>query len=63
MNIPMKIANKIIIASVVLSAIGIITAGSLVGWQASSIASTAIEKRAFEQLIAIREIQKTQIEE
>ena len=63
MNIPMKIANKIIIASVVLSAIGIITAGSLVGWQASSIASKAIEKRAFEQLIAIREIQKTQIEE
>ena len=59
----MKIANKIIIASVVLSAIGIITAGSLVGWQASSIASKALEKRAFEQLIAIREIQKTQIEE
>ena len=59
----MKIANKIIVASVVLSAIGIITAGSLVGWQASSIASKALEKRAFEQLIAIREIQKTQIEE
>jgi len=59
----MKIANKIIIASVLLSAIGIITAGSLVGWQASSIASKALEKRAFEQLIAIREIQKSQIEE
>jgi len=58
----MKISNKIILASVVLSAIGIITAGGLVGWQASSIAATAIEKRAFSQLVAIREIQKTQIE-
>jgi len=58
----MKISNKIILASVVLSAIGIITAGGLVGWQASSIAATAMEKRAFSQLVAIREIQKTQIE-
>ena len=58
----MKISNKIILASVVLSAIGIITAGGLVGWQATSIAATAMEKRAFSQLIAIREIQKTQIE-
>jgi len=58
----MKISNKIILASVILSAIGIITAGALVGWQASSIAAAAIEKRAFSQLIAIREIQKTQIE-
>ena len=58
----MKISNKIILASVVLSAIGIITAGGLVGWQATSIAATAMEKRAFSQLVAIREIQKTQIE-
>ncbi|KGJ86496.1 methyl-accepting chemotaxis protein [Colwellia psychrerythraea] len=58
----MKISSKIILASVVLSAIGIITAGGLVGWQASSIAATAMEKRAFSQLVAIREIQKTQIE-
>ncbi|QBG34297.1 methyl-accepting chemotaxis protein [Litorilituus sediminis] len=58
----MKISNKIILASVLLSAIGIITAGSLVGWQASSIAATALENRAFSQLIAIREVQKTQIE-
>lgn len=58
----MKISNKIILASVMLSAIGIITAGGLVGWQASSIAATAMEKKAFNQLIAIREIQKTQIE-
>ena len=58
----MKISNKIILASVVLSAIGIITAGGLVGWQATSIAAAAMEKRAFSQLVAIREIQKTQIE-
>ncbi|WP_211664937.1 cache domain-containing protein [Litorilituus lipolyticus] len=58
----MKISSKIVLASVLLSAIGIITAGSLVGWQASSIAAKAIENRAFSQLVAIREIQKTQIE-
>jgi len=58
----MNISLKIIMASVVLSGIGIISAGSLVGWKASSIASEALEKRAFEQLVAIREIQKTQIE-
>ncbi len=58
----MNIATKIIISSVVLSAAGIITAGLIVGWQASSIASEALEKRAFEQLTAIREVQKNQVE-
>ena len=53
----MKIFNNILLASIVLSAIGIITAGGLVGWQASSIEATTIEKRAFSQLVAIREIQ------
>ncbi|BAJ03275.1 methyl-accepting chemotaxis protein [Shewanella violacea] len=58
----MKISSKIVLASVLLSGIGILTAGSLVGWKSSSIASYALEKRAFEQLVAIREIQKSQIE-
>ena len=58
----MNISKKIIMATVVLSVIGIISAGALVGWKASSIASEALEKKAFEQLVAIREIQKTQIE-
>jgi methyl-accepting chemotaxis protein len=58
----MKISIKIILASVVLSGVGIITEGSLVGLQASSIASAALEKRSFDQLVAVREIQKTQIE-
>jgi len=61
-ELTMKISSKIVLASVLLSTIGIITAGSLVGWQASSIAAKAIENRAFSQLVAIREIQKTQIE-
>ena len=58
----MKISSKIVLASVLLSGIGIFTAGSLVGWKSSSIASVALEKRAFEQLVAIREIQKSQVE-
>ncbi|WP_281557645.1 methyl-accepting chemotaxis protein [Thalassomonas sp. RHCl1] len=31
-------------------------------WQASSVAAKAMEKSAFEQLVAVRELQKTQIE-
>lgn len=58
----MKISKKIIFASALLSGIGIITSGFIVGWQALSVASTTIEKRAFNQLVAIREIQKSQIE-
>ncbi|WP_065188075.1 methyl-accepting chemotaxis protein [Shewanella woodyi] len=58
----MKISSKIILATVLLSGIGIFTAGSLVGWKSSSVASDALEKRAFEQLVAIREMQKNRIE-
>ena len=58
----MKVSTKIILASVVLSGMGILVAGALVSWQASSVAGKAMEKRAFEQLVTIREIQKTQIE-
>ncbi len=58
----MKISSKIILATVLLSGIGILTAGALVGWKSSSIASTALEKRAFDRLVAIREVQKNQIE-
>ncbi|MBW8185762.1 methyl-accepting chemotaxis protein [Shewanella nanhaiensis] len=58
----MKISSKIILATVLLSGIGIFTAGSLVGWRSSSVASEALEKRAFEQLVAIREMQKNRIE-
>ncbi|MDP7593498.1 MAG: methyl-accepting chemotaxis protein [Litorilituus sp.] len=59
----MKISTKIIVASVLLSSIGILTAGALIGWQSSSIASQALEKRVFSQLVAIREGQKRQIED
>jgi len=59
----MKISTKIIVASVLLSGIGILTAGALIGWQSSSIASEALEKRVFSQLVAIREGQKRQIED
>lgn len=58
----MNISTKIIVASVVLSGLGILTAGALVGWQSSSIASEAVENRVFNQLVAIREVQKKQIE-
>ncbi len=58
----MKISHKIILATVTLAVLGIVIAGSLVGWQASTIAAKAIEKRAFSQLVSIREVQKTQIE-
>ncbi len=58
----MKISNKIILSSVILSAAAILITGSLVGWQASTISTQVIEKRAFSQLVSIREVQKTQIE-
>ncbi|WDE01561.1 methyl-accepting chemotaxis protein [Thalassomonas actiniarum] len=58
----MKVSSKIILASVLLSGMGILIAGALVSWQASSVAAKAMEKSAFDQLVAVRELQKTQIE-
>ncbi|WDE07960.1 methyl-accepting chemotaxis protein [Thalassomonas viridans] len=58
----MKVSSKIILASVLLSGMGILVAGALVSWQAASVAAKAMEKSAFEQLVAVRELQKTQIE-
>lgn len=58
----MNISNKIILSSVILSAVAILITGFLVGWQASTISAQVIEKRAFSQLVSIREVQKTQIE-
>ena len=58
----MKISHKIVWATILTSGVSSILSGSLIGWQAFKISSQAIEKRAFDQLTAIREIQKSQIE-
>ena len=58
----MNISRKIILATVLLSGIGIFSAGSLVGWKSSSVAAIALEKIVFEQLVTIREVQINQIE-
>jgi methyl-accepting chemotaxis protein len=58
-----KIKHKIIIACACLSTLAIIVTSLVVGFEALNVSSDAIEHRANQQLIAIRELKKNQAED
>lgn len=59
----MTIQRKIILACVPLAAFSIIVCSLLMGSKAITVANQAIEKRANEQLISIRDLKKAEIEQ
>ncbi len=58
----MKIATKIILASTVLCSLAVIATGVIVGGRSTNLSEAALQKRAIEQLISVREIKKSEIE-
>lgn len=59
----MKIKTKIILALVSVGIFSVLTASSIIGWTSTDFGKKALEKSAMDQLISIREIKKTQIED
>ncbi len=59
----MNIATRIILACVLLCSLGIFASGGLVGWRTFLLSEQALTKRASSQLISIREIKRTQVED
>ncbi|MBV7314128.1 methyl-accepting chemotaxis protein [Shewanella sp. NIFS-20-20] len=57
----MSIANRIILACVLMCTLGIIASGGIISWRTYVQSEQAIKNRASEQLISIREIKKEQI--
>ncbi|WP_318497877.1 methyl-accepting chemotaxis protein [Photobacterium leiognathi] len=58
----MKIANKISLTLSVLCACCVVLSGIYIAWKSATISQQALYDRAIEQLISIREIKKTEIE-
>lgn len=58
----MKIANKIILVSTALCALGVIFTGAIVGLKSAALSEQALITRASQQLVSVREIKKSEIE-
>ncbi|MGL4473738.1 MAG: methyl-accepting chemotaxis protein [Shewanella sp.] len=58
----MTIANRIILACMLMCSLGILAAGGIVSWRNYVQSEDAITNRASEQLLSIREIKKEEIE-
>jgi methyl-accepting chemotaxis protein len=61
--IKMKMKTKFILSVVFVGIISVLLASAMVGWTSTESGKQALEKSAKEQLIAIREIKKAQIED
>ena len=59
----MNIKNKLILGSSLLAAVPVILAGIFIGSEATSTARDALEEQIDNQLVSLREIKKTQIED
>ncbi|KGY13962.1 chemotaxis protein [Vibrio tubiashii] len=58
----MKIATKIVLASTILCSLAVVVTGIIVGWRSSDLSEAALYERANNQLISVREIKKSEIE-
>lgn len=58
----MNIKNKLILGSSLLAAVPVILAGLFIGLVATNTAKDALEKQIDNQLVSLREIKKTQVE-
>ena len=59
----MNIKNKLILGSSLLAAIPVIVAGFFIQSVATSTSSDALEKETRNQLVSLREMKKTQVED
>ena len=57
----MKIKHKLLIQALLLAVVPAIIVATVSTWQANKSAFSALEKKANEQLISLREVKKTQI--
>lgn len=58
----MKISTKLVVSSTLLCTLAVIATGTFVGWRSFSLSEQALQLRAFNQLISVREIKKSEIE-
>ncbi len=58
----MKIKTRIMLAFICVGAVSVITTSLIIGWSSTDFGKKALEDAARNQLVSIREIKKTQIE-
>ena len=59
----MKISTRIILACLLMATLGILASGGMVAWESLSLSKEAMNKRAANQLISIREIKREQVKD
>jgi len=59
----MKISTRIILACLFMATLGILASGGMVAWKSLNLSEKAMNKRAENQLVSIREIKREQIKD
>ncbi|KOE79516.1 chemotaxis protein [Vibrio alginolyticus] len=58
----MKIASKIIVPTTLLCVVGLVFAGTFIGWKVSNLSEEALYERTKNQLISVREVKSSELE-